>query len=58
MPPSGSFRAADGGTSVTFTLDAQLTGLKKLIMTKPVQKSMDAEMSGLDQAKAILESGA
>jgi uncharacterized membrane protein len=58
--PAGSytFRAADGGTSVTFTLDAQLTGLKKLIMAKPVQKSMDAEMSGLNQAKAILESGA
>src|ERR1044071_4425418 len=40
--PRGSyaFRAADGGTSVTFTLDAELTGLKKLVMAKPVQRSM------------------
>ena len=58
--PLGSyaFRLADGGTSVTFTLDAQLAGLKKLIMANPVQKSMDSEMSCLDQAKAILEGGA
>jgi uncharacterized protein YndB with AHSA1/START domain len=58
--PLGSyaFRPAEGGTSVTFTLDAQLTGIKKLVMAKPVQKSMDSEMTGLDQAKAILEASA
>jgi uncharacterized protein YndB with AHSA1/START domain len=58
--PLGSydFRPADGGTAVTFTLDAELTGLKQLVMAKPVQKSMDSEMAGLDKAKAILESGA
>jgi hypothetical protein len=42
---------------VTFTLDAELTGVKKLLMAKPVQKSMDAEMANLDKAKALLESG-
>lgn len=58
--PLGSyaFRPAEGGTSVTFTLDARLTGVKKLVMAKPVQKSMDSEMTGLDQAKAILEASA
>jgi uncharacterized protein YndB with AHSA1/START domain len=52
-----SFAPAEGGTAVTFTLDAELTGVKKLVMTKPVQKSMDAEMANLDKAKALLESG-
>jgi|SRR4051794_38087817 uncharacterized protein YndB with AHSA1/START domain len=55
--PMGSyaFRPAAGGTSVTFTLDAPLTGIKKLVMAKPAQKSMDSEMTSLDRAKAILE---
>jgi len=52
-----SFAPAEGGTSVTFTLDAELTGVRKLLMAKPVQKSMDAEMANLDKAKALLESG-
>ena len=52
-----SFAPADGGTSVTLTLDAELTGVKKFLMAKPVQKSMDAEMANLDKAKALLESG-
>jgi uncharacterized protein YndB with AHSA1/START domain len=51
-----SFAPAEGGTSVTFTLDAELTGVKKFLMAKPVQKSMDAEMANLDKAKALLES--
>ena len=57
--PTGddSSAPAEGGTAVTFTLDAELTGVKKLLMAKPVQKSMDAEMANLDEAKALLESG-
>ena len=57
--PTGgySFSPVEGGTSVTFTLDAELTGVKKFLMAKPVQKSMDAEMANLDKAKALLESG-
>jgi uncharacterized protein YndB with AHSA1/START domain len=53
-----AFAAAEGGTAVTFTLTAELTGVKKLLMAKPVQKSMDAEMANLDNAKSLLESGA
>ena len=52
-----SFAPAEGGTAVTFTLDAELSGVKKFVMGKPVQKSMDAEMANLDKAKALLESG-
>jgi uncharacterized protein YndB with AHSA1/START domain len=52
-----TFRPADGGTAVTFTLDAELTGIKKLLMAKAVQKTMEAEVANLDKAKALLESG-
>jgi uncharacterized protein YndB with AHSA1/START domain len=52
-----SFAPAEGGTAVTFTLNAELTGVKKFLMAKPVQKSMDSEMANLDKAKALLESG-
>jgi len=55
--PVGSYAFAPvgTGTTVTFTLDAKLSGIKKLFMSGPVQKSMDAEMSALDKAKALLE---
>ncbi|GAA4345626.1 SRPBCC family protein [Microbacterium rhizosphaerae] len=56
--PVGSyaFSRAGDGTSVTFTLDAEVAGIKKLFMGGAVQKSMDAEMAALDKAKALLES--
>jgi hypothetical protein len=47
----------DDGTEATLTLAAELSGLKKLLRSKPVQKSMDSEVASLDQAKAVLESG-
>lgn len=55
--PVGSyaFATTEGGTEVTFTLTAEVTGLKKMIMAAAVQKSMDGEMSALDTAKKILE---
>jgi len=55
--PQGEFRftPAGDGTEVSFSLTAELTGLKKLLMAGAVQKSMDGEMANLDKAKAILE---
>jgi uncharacterized protein YndB with AHSA1/START domain len=55
--PVGDFRfaSADGGTEVSFSLEAELTGIKKVLMSKAVQKSMDGEMASLDQAKALIE---
>jgi len=50
-----TFTPSGDGTQVTFSLTAELTGLKKAFMAGAVQKSMDAEMAGLDQAKAIVE---
>ena len=56
--PVGSyvFTGGDLTTTVTFTLDVNLTGIKKLFMTRMVQQTMDAEMAALDRAKALLES--
>jgi uncharacterized membrane protein len=55
--PVGEFRFASTGdaTEVSFSLTAELGGVKKLLMSKPVQKSMDGEMASLDNAKAIIE---
>jgi uncharacterized protein YndB with AHSA1/START domain len=55
--PVGEFRftPAQGGTEVSFSLNAELTGIKKLLMSKAVQKSMDGEMASLDKAKALIE---
>jgi uncharacterized protein YndB with AHSA1/START domain len=56
--PVGQFRfsAKDGSTEVTFSLQAHLSGLKKLLMSRAVQSSIDAEMASLDTAKKLLES--
>jgi hypothetical protein len=57
--PTGEYRFAGEGetTTVSLSLDAQMSGLKKVIMSRAVQKSMDSEMQALDRAKAILERG-
>ncbi|HEY3560947.1 MAG TPA: SRPBCC family protein [Kribbella sp.] len=56
--PVGDYRfvAVDDGTEVTLKLSAELSGLKKLLMSKPVQQSMNSEVTALDHAKEILES--
>ena len=55
--PTGSFQLAPAGdaTSVTFSLDAELSGLKTLLMGGAVQSTMNAEMAALDNLKALLE---
>jgi uncharacterized membrane protein len=55
--PTGSYRFTDKGTAtdVTFELQAELTGMKKMLMGTAVQKSMDDEMANLDRAKQYLE---
>ena len=55
--PTGEFRfVAEGdATTVSFSLAADLRGLKKLLMSRPVQRSMNGEMQALDRAKAVIE---
>jgi len=55
--PTGEFgfAPADGGTKVTFSLDAELSGWKRLVMAGAVQKTMDAEVAALATLKRVLE---
>jgi uncharacterized protein YndB with AHSA1/START domain len=45
----------DGGTKLTFALDAELSGIRGLFMASAVQKTMDAEVRTLDNLKRVLE---
>ena len=56
--PHGRYdlEAVDGGTRLTFTLDAELSGLRKLLMGSMVQKTMDSEVRALEELKRVLES--
>ena len=49
------FEATDGGTRLTFALDATIGGLRKLLMGAMVQRTMDTEVAALDKVKQILE---
>lgn len=50
------FEAVDGETRLTFSLDAQLSGLSRLFMSGAVQRTMEAEVRTLDNLKRVLES--
>ena len=45
----------DGGTQLTFALDAQLSGLRGMLMGGAVQRTMDSEVKTLDNLKRVLE---
>jgi len=48
---------AEGGARLTFSLDAEIGGLRGLLMGSQVQRTMDAEVRALDNLKRVLESG-
>ena len=52
--PHGSYRleTADGGTRVTFSLDADLGGLRGLLMGRAVQNTMEAEVRTIENIAA------
>ena len=56
--PSGEYRFESTGdqTTVTFSLEATLSGWKSLLMGRAVQSTMDSEVHTLDNLKRILES--
>ena len=56
--PTGEYLLADaaGGTRLTFSLQAELGGIKKLLMGGAVQKTMDAEVASIERLKTLLES--
>lgn len=49
------FDPADGGTRLTFSLDAEVTGLRRLLMGSMVQRTMDSEVGALENLKRVLE---
>ncbi len=49
------FEATDGGTRLTFALDATVAGLRKILMGSMVQRTMDTEVAALDKVKQVLE---
>ena len=55
--PTGDFtlEAVPEGTNLTFSLDAELAGIKKLLMGGQVQKTMDAEVAALARLKEVVE---
>ena len=55
--PTGEFRLeeADGATTLTLSLQADLAGVKRLVMSGMVQRTMDAEVAAIDNVKRILE---
>lgn len=52
------FAAAEGGTRLTFSLDAELSGLRRLLMGSMVQGTMDTGVLALEKLKQVLEAGA
>jgi hypothetical protein len=55
--PTGEYllEQVPDGTRLTFSLDAELSGIKKLFMGGAVQKTMDAEVAATDRLKQLLE---
>ena len=55
--PHGRYdlETVDGGTRLTFTLDAQPGRLMRLFMGSMFQRTMDAEVHNLDNLKRVLE---
>ena len=56
--PTGEYvlEEVDGGTRLTFALQAELGGFKKLLMGGAVQKTMDSEVQATERVKTLLES--
>ena len=56
--PTGEYvlEEIDGGTRLTFALQAELSGIKKLLMGSAVQKTMDSEVEATERLRSLLES--
>ena len=55
--PTGEFRfePVEGGTRLTFSLRAELSGLKKLLMAGAVQRTIDAEVAATERLRSLLD---
>jgi uncharacterized protein YndB with AHSA1/START domain len=57
--PNGdfAFEETDEGTRVTLSLDAALTGIKKLLLGGAVQRTMEAEVKALENLERAMARG-
>jgi len=55
--PTGEYLIEEtaGGAHLTFALQAELRGIKKLLMGGAVQKTMDSEVAATERLKQVLE---
>jgi uncharacterized membrane protein len=51
------FEPAGDSTRLTFSLDAQLSGIRGLLLGSAVARTMTAEVRALDRLKTVLEGG-
>lgn len=49
------FSAQGQATRVWFSLSVELTGIKKVLMSRAVQRAMDGEVKAIERAKDVLE---
>jgi hypothetical protein len=58
VAPTGElrFQESGGATTLAMSLQAELTGVKRLLMSGMVRKTMDAEVGAIDNIKRLLES--
>lgn len=56
--PVGEYRFEDDadGTRLTFSLSAELSFIKRLIVGRAVQRTMESEVAALERLKRVLES--
>jgi uncharacterized protein YndB with AHSA1/START domain len=49
------FEPEDGGTRLTFSLEAELSGLRNLLMGGMVGRTMESEVAAIENLKRVLE---
>ena len=49
------FEPQDGGTRLTFSLEAELSGLRNLLMGSMVARTMESEVAAIESLKRVLE---
>jgi len=49
------FEEDSGSTRLTFSLQVELTGLKRVLLGRAVQQTMDAEVAATERLKQVLE---
>jgi len=49
------FESQDGGTRLTFSIEAELSGLRNLLMARMVAHTIESEVAAIENLKRVLE---